>query len=93
MRSLLPFAAALLLCVAPLAAHAQTDTTATSFQSELAATLERARAAKRGVVFHVHGATIAGAVKQVLADAVVVANREHAHIVIRLESIDAVEAD
>jgi hypothetical protein len=64
-----------------------------TFQDELKSALARGLESKRGLVFHLHGEKLPGVVKQVLTDAVIVANQEHAYILIRLDRIDAVEAD
>ena len=71
------------------AAPAQAD----SFEREALKVLEASHAQKKGVVIHVGGQTIAGVVKAIGPDAVIVANREHAQIVVRRERIDAVEGD
>ncbi len=66
---------------------------AADFIAELKASLERGKESKRGIVFHINGREVAGVVRQVLGDAVIVANQEHRHIVIRLDRIDAIAMD
>ena len=85
---------ATLLFAAAMAATPQNDPAAsTDYQAELKALLDASLASKKGVVFHVQGETIPGVVKQVLSDAVVVSNQQRSRIVIRMDRIDAVEAD
>lgn len=83
-------AMASLLAVVPL--HAQTGGNA-DFRSELTSILERGMESKRGIIFHISGEEVAGVVKRILKDAVLVANQEHATILIRIDRIDAVELD
>jgi hypothetical protein len=64
-----------------------------AFETELRAVLELGLAARKGMVFHVQGATINGVVKAVRDSAVLVSNHEHARILIRFDRIDAVEGD
>jgi hypothetical protein len=71
------------------AAPASADT----FEREALTTLKASHANKRGVVLHVGGQKIPGIVKAIGPDSVVLANQEHARIVVRRERIDAVEAD
>ena len=66
---------------------------ADTFEREALATLRQSHANKRGIVLHVGGQRIAGIVKAIGPDVVVVANQEHARIVVRRERIDAIEAD
>ena len=66
---------------------------ADTFEREALTTLRSSHANKRGIVLHVGGQRIAGIVKAVGPDSVVLANQEHARIVVRRERIDAVEAD
>jgi hypothetical protein len=82
---------AALMLAAAVAAGPEVKTT--DFQGELRAVLDASLTAKKGIVFHVQGSTIPGYVRQVLSDAVVVANQQHGRIVIRFDRIDAVEAD
>lgn len=63
------------------------------FQSELNSILARGIESKRGIIFHMNGEEVAGVVKRILKDAVLVANQEHATILIRFDRIDAVELD
>jgi len=74
-------------------ANAQEPASADTFEREALKTLKAAHAAKKSVVLHVGGQTIAGAVKAIGPDAVVIGNREHANIIVRRERIDVVEAD
>lgn len=69
------------------------ETAMSDFRTALDATLKKSQEAKRGVVFHVNGASIPGVVKEIYGDTVVVANQQHGRILIRIERIDAVEAD
>ena len=64
-----------------------------AFQTELRAALEQGIVARKGMVFHVQGATINGVVKGVRDGAVLVSNHEHGRILIRFDRIDAIEAD
>jgi hypothetical protein len=64
--------------------------TATDFRAELKAMLERSKAERKGLEFHVNGQTLAGGVVTVLDDAVVVANQQYGRVLIRLDRIDAV---
>lgn len=82
---------AVLLC-SPLWAAA-VEAPASNFDTAMKAMLEKSRDAKQGLVFHVNGHEIPGLVKEVLADAVVVANQTHGRIVIRMAEIDAVAAN
>jgi hypothetical protein len=79
-----------LLAIAPL--HAE-PAASVDFQSELNSILERGIESKRGIIFHMSGEEVAGVVKRILKDAVLVGNQEHATILIRLDRIDAVELD
>lgn len=79
-----------LLALAPL--HAEPAANA-DFQSELNSILERGIESRRGIIFHMNGEEVAGVVKRILKDAVLVSNQEHATILIRLDRIDAVELD
>lgn len=60
------------------------------FNTELIAMLDKSKAGKTGLVFHLHGGTVAGVVREVLQDAVVVSNQEYARILIRFDSVNAV---
>ena len=75
------------------AAMAATPESGTDYQMELKSILEASLASKKGVVFHVQGESIPGVVRQVLGDAVIVSNQQRSRIVIRMDRIDAVEAD
>jgi hypothetical protein len=90
--SCLTFLVAIVVSMVALPLHAE-PSSETSFQSELKSILARGLESKRGIVFHVDGEAIAGVVKRILVDAVVVANQEHATILIRLDQIDAVALD
>ena len=71
---------------------APTDSGA-SFEAELASVLKHAIAGRKGMVFHVQGASINGVVKEVRDGAVLVSNHENARILIRFDRIDAVEGN
>lgn len=60
------------------------------FDVELIAMLDKSKAGKTGLTFHLQGGTVGGVVREILADAVVVSNQEHARILIRLDRINAV---
>jgi hypothetical protein len=64
-----------------------------AFDAELRAVLEQGIAGRKGMVFHVKGATINGVVKAVRDGAVLVSNHHHGRILIRFDRIDAVEGD
>jgi FAD/FMN-containing dehydrogenase len=89
-RSLFPI---LLLTSLTMTAHAQDPASADTFEREALKALKAAHAAKRSVVVHIGGQTIAGAVKAIGPDSIILSNREHATIIVRRERIDAVEAD
>lgn len=76
-----------------VAAQDAAPAAADTFEREALTTLRASHANKRGIVLHVGGQRIAGVVKAVGPDSVVLANQEHARIVVRRERIDAVEAD
>lgn len=83
----------LLLTSLTMTAQAQDPASADTFEREALKALKAAHAAKKSVVVHIGGQTIAGAVKAIGPDAIVISNREHATIIIRRERIDAIEAD
>jgi hypothetical protein len=89
MRALL---ATLLLTLAIPTAFAAEETMPASkdFKAELKAMLDKSYAEKKGLMFHVQGQAIGGAVIAVLDDAVIVRNQEYGRILIRFERIDAV---
>lgn len=89
-RSLIPI---LLLTSLTMTAQAQDPASADTFEREALKALKAAHAAKKSVVVHVGGQTIAGGVKAIGPDSIVISNREHATIIIRRERIDAIEAD
>ena len=64
-----------------------------SFQGELKSILARGLESKRGIVFHINGQEVAGVVKRILSDAVIVANQQNATVLIRLDRIEAVALD
>ena len=66
--------------------------TADTFEREALKTLKSSHERKRGVVIHINGQSIAGVVKAIGPDVVVLANQEFDRILIRRERIDAVEA-
>jgi hypothetical protein len=85
----------LLAVASPLSvrpAHAETAPDST-FQGELKSILARGLESKRGIVFHVNGSEVAGVVKRILSDAVIVSNQQNATVLIRLDRIDAVALD
>ena len=85
---------ALLLIPAFAAAEgAPTPPPATDFQSALQVSLEASRDSRRGVQLHVDGVRIAGLVREIHADAVVLSNREFERIVVRRDRISAVEGN
>ena len=63
------------------------------FEAQVDAMLLASQQEKRGLVFHVDGQAIAGGVKEIATDYVVVANQEHGRILIRRAGIDAVAAN
>ena len=71
------------------AAPASADT----FEREALISLKASHVNKRGIVLHVGGQKISGRVHAIGPDSVVLANQEHARIVVRRERIDAIEAD
>ncbi|HWS28218.1 MAG TPA: hypothetical protein VN259_16785, partial [Xanthomonadales bacterium] len=64
-----------------------------TFEREALKTLKAAHAAKKSVVLHVGGQTVAGGIKAIGPDSIIISNREHATIIVRRERIDAIEAD
>lgn len=65
---------------------------ATAWVGQVDAMMKASLESKRGLVFYVDGQTIAGRVKQIGADFVIVANQEHGQVLVRLDRIDAVAA-
>jgi hypothetical protein len=61
-----------------------------TFFDALQKSLVSSKEQKKGLVFYVGGQTIAGVVKEITLDAVVVANQEFDRIVIRRDQIAAV---
>ncbi len=84
---------ALLLMTTAMTANAQDPASADTFEREMIKALKSSMEAKRSVYLHVGGETIAGAVKAIGPDAIIISNREHATIIVRRERIDAIEAD
>lgn len=84
---------ALVLTSLTMTAQAQDPAGADTFEREALKVLKSAHAAKMSVVVHVGGQTIAGAVKAIGPDSIVISNREHATIIVRRDRIDAIEAD
>jgi hypothetical protein len=84
---------ALLLCAA-IGAHAESTEPATAdlFEREALKLLKASHANKRGVVLHVNGEEIAGLVKAIGPDVVVMSSREFETVIVRREKIDAIEA-
>lgn len=60
------------------------------YATELNALLERSKAGKTGLIFHFHGSTVAGVVREIYTDAVVISNQEFARILVRLDQVTAV---
>lgn len=60
------------------------------FATELAAMLEKSKSGKTGLIFHLQGSAVAGVVREILPDAVVVSNQEHSRVLIPFEKISAV---
>jgi len=90
LRSVIP---ALMLMSIAMTATAQEPASADTFEREMVKVLKSSMEAKRSVYLHVGGETIAGAVKAIGPDAIIISNREHATIIVRRERIDAIEAD
>lgn len=63
------------------------------FQGELKSILARGLESKRGIVFHFNGQQVAGVVKRILPDSVIVSNQQNATVLIRFDRIDAVALD
>lgn len=73
---------------------ARADSTADAgFQGELKSILARGLESRRGIVFHVNGEQVAGVVKRILSDSVIVSNQQNATVLIRLDRVDAVALD
>ena len=83
----------LLLTSLTMTANAQDPAAADTFEREALKALKAAHAAKKSVVLHVGGQTVAGGVKAIGPDSIIISNREHATIIVRRERIDAIEAD
>ena len=66
---------------------------ADTFEREALKTLKASHAAGRGVVVHINGKSIAGVIKAIGPDVIVLSNRESGIILVRRERIDALEAD
>jgi hypothetical protein len=95
MTRTLPLAALLLITAVAFDVRAQ-DTgpaAADTFEREALKTLKASHAAGRGVVVHIGGKSIAGVVKAIGPDVIVLSNRESGIILVRRERIDALEAD
>lgn len=60
------------------------------YATELSALLERSKSGKTGLVFHFHGSSVAGVVREIFPDAVVVSNQEFARILVRLDQVTAI---
>lgn len=80
------------LCGPAVAEEATAPASADLFEREALKLLKASFENKRGVVVHVGGQSIAGVVKAIGPDAVVLANREYSNIVVRREKIDAIES-
>lgn len=83
----------LLLTSLTMTANAQDPAAADTFEREALKALKAAHAAKKSVVLHVGGQTVAGGIKAIGPDSIIISNREHATIIVRRERIDAIEAD
>ena len=83
----------LLLTSLTMTANAQDPAAADTFEREALKAMKAAHAAKKSVVLHVGGQTVAGGVKAIGPDSIIISNREHATIIVRRERIDAIEAD
>jgi hypothetical protein len=85
-----------LLCAA-LANHARAQdaapAAAAAFEREALKALKESHATGRGVVVHVNGKAIAGVVKGIGPDVILMSNRESGTILVRRERIDALEAN
>jgi hypothetical protein len=84
-----------LLCAA-LANHARAQDAAPAadaFEREALKALKESHATGRGVVVHVNGKAIAGVVKGIGPDVILMSNRESGTILVRRERIDALEAN
>jgi hypothetical protein len=64
-----------------------------SFEQRLETMLNDSREKRRGLVFHVRGQRIAGEVREIATDAIVVANQEYDRILIRRALIVALEGN
>ena len=76
-----------------MTANAQDPAAADTFEREALKAMKAAHAAKKSVVLHVGGQTVAGGIKAIGPDSIIISNREHATIIVRRERIDAIEAD
>ena len=83
----------LLLTSLTMTANAQDPAAADTFEREALKAMKAAHAAKKSVVLHVGGQTVAGGIKAIGPDSIIISNREHATIIVRRERIDAIEAD
>lgn len=63
---------------------------ADTFEREALKALQASHAGQRGVIVHLDGQAVAGVVKAIGPDVVVLGNREHGTIVLRRERISAV---
>ena len=76
-----------------MTANAQDPAAADTFEREALKAMKAAHAAKKSVVLHVGWQTVAGGIKAIGPDSIIISNREHATIIVRRERIDAIEAD
>jgi hypothetical protein len=83
----------LLIASPPMHAEETAPAQADTFEREALQTLKASHASKRGIVIHVNGQSVAGVVKAIGPDVVVLANREYDRILVRRERIDAIEAN
>jgi len=84
---------AVCLLAAPVSAQEAAPAAADTFEREALKLLKASHESKRGVNIHVNGRSVAGVVKAIGPDAVVLSNREYSTIVVRRERIDAIEAN
>lgn len=88
---LLAFFLTTMICTAT-AEEAPAPASADLFEREALKLLKASFEKKRGVVLHVNGESIAGLVKAIGPDVVVMSSREFETIIVRREKIDAIDA-
>lgn len=72
---------------------AQDPAAADTFEREALKTLKASHAAKRSVTVSVGGQRVAGMVKAIGPDVIIIGNREHGTILMRRERIDMIETN